>query len=100
MVVAWVQQKQHLRVIQEYARIYVIFAYLTINADPPCTLFTFSFQILAYEAGQKGKIRVNTISAGTLFIFFWQGSKQVLFSFGNLPSEQNLSSKSIIFLQN
>jgi enoyl-[acyl-carrier-protein] reductase (NADH) len=27
----------------------------------------FSMQVLAYEAGRKGKIRVNTISAGILF---------------------------------
>ena len=29
----------------------------------------FPIQVLAYEAGRKGKIRVNTISAGNFFSF-------------------------------
>lgn len=29
------------------------------------------FQVLAFEAGRKRKIRVNTISAGTLCLFFF-----------------------------
>ena len=41
----------------------------------------FSVQVLAYEAGRKGKIRVNTISAGNYYflLFLSQESKQVHF---------------------
>ena len=49
----------------------------------------FSVQVLAYEAGRKGKIRVNTISAGNCFFFFSFPKKVNKPTSGNL-AEQNL----------